>query len=510
MRLVAPLAAGLFLFACSSAELGPDAGGGSLGGNCQRACELSASAHCSFQTVAQCTKDCEEAGKATESKPDYCQQAYRSYIQCLAGITQPTCGPSGLDPQRCRADGDHYWNYCLVGLDPSVPCEDAPFIYNPVCAQEANHRPTICRGNVPAGCTVGGDSNFGNLYCCPGDPIPWPDAGTRMDASAVPGPDASAGPDAGTAPDAAWAPDAGGVVPGPDAGHPDAGAGADAALVAPDFTDEITACANGAACGWHGYPILGWEPLSNCVHQLETNQGAPANLAPAVTAADLWSCGRVSTDCHGFALCMTGQHGEAYCAAHPGGSCDGTKAVNCSSATSPADDAIDCNPSGNQCQLQGGVARCGIAQDCPQAGACLAGSSYWKCLDATATKGTGLQCPSGTSCKFSSAAVNPVCVGDTACSGSGVRCEGSVEVRCAQMAEFSYESRIDCAARKGYRCGANGCELTGKQCSAQSDACGANDVFQGCVMGWQVTYDCKAHGFARCGKNAKNIVTCVY
>ena len=35
-------------------------------------------------------------------------------------------------------------------------------------------------------------------------------------------------------------------------------------------------------------------------------------------------------------------------------------------------------------------------------------------------------------------------------------------------------------------------------------------VFKGCVMGWQVTYDCKAHGFARCGKNAKNIVTCVY
>ncbi|HEY3452602.1 MAG TPA: hypothetical protein VGK67_40030 [Myxococcales bacterium] len=462
---------------------------------CEKACHKSLDIYCSSEPVATCAKSCEDTRTALEGKPQYCQDAYAHYIDCLAAMTNPQCGFKSLDPGECRPAMDHYKNYCILSFTPEEPCVDSPPILNALCADKPQQRPRSCMGEVESGCVMGGDSDFANVYCCPGDPVAGDDAGTPKPDGG--GPAFDAGPSVTG--------DAG--APRTDAGAPSADAGTPAG---PDFGDVLDACSNIIACDYYGVPDRIREGLYLCANWLINTKKPSTEVAPDVDIGLSVACGRTATTCNEFVLCMNGgAYDKAYCSAHPEPACDGTKSVLCGSSMAPVSVVTDCAPSGNTCELVDGSARCVTSQACPQtAGACTGTTGYWRC-ESGMTRATHVQCLAGSSCQLSTTLGSPVCVGDTACSGAS-RCEGNMAVECATAGEFQFERRSDCSLLEGYACISGGCSPSETQClwTVNADRC-TGDVFQGCVAGRTVSFDCKAHGFARCG-DYNGVKSCLY
>lgn len=470
-------------------------GGGAGGTPCEKACHKSLDLHCSYEPLATCVTACEDTRTATQSKPQYCQDAYAEYIDCIAAMASPKCGFKSLDPGECRPAMDHYNNYCNLGLTPDEPCRDGAPLNNLLCADKPQKRPRACPGAVEQGCVMGGDSDFVNLYCCPGDPVAGWDAGT-------PHADGGSGPDSGTA-----APSDAGA-----SGASDAGAGsADAGAPASPFDEVLDACSNMLACDYYGLPTNVRKGMYLCANWLINTRKPSTEIVPDVDIGLSLACGRSAATCNEFVLCMNGgAYDKAWCAANPAPACDGAKAVVCGSSMTPASVVTDCAPSGNACELVDGTARCVTTQSCPQApGACTGATGYWKCESDSVTRATHVACASGSSCQFSNTLNAPACVGDTACSGAS-RCEGTVAVECATVGEFEYEKRTDCAQLAGYACASGSCSPSETQCmwTINADQC-VGDQLQSCVAGRTASFDCKAHGFARCG-DYNGVKTCQY
>jgi hypothetical protein len=205
---------------------------------------------------------------------------------------------------------------------------------------------------------------------------------------------------------------------------------------------------------------------------------------------------------------MNGGHDEAYCAAHPGPSCDGTWSVQCPSSSAPASVGLECAGTGNQCWLVQGKSLCGVEHPCG-AGACTSTGAFYACRN-DAVMATAYKCPANTTCRLSSVNREPLCAGTAACN-AGDHCVGQVWVKCMTFAGTPFERGTDCA-KFGAVCSPTGCVANAEYPCGGGQGSGTctGDVFQGCIAGHRVSFDCKAKGFARCGTTASGAASCLY
>ena len=237
-------------------------------------------------------------------------------------------------------------------------------------------------------------------------------------------------------------------------------------------------------------------------------------LNPHGTGEDAWDrlleCASrpgTSSSCTAFVECATMGHPAAYCAAHPGDSCDGSIAVHCAEAALAA--AEDCAAiPGGSCEATAigasALVHCAAPGTCSTR--CAGAGAFVDCGGAPGSYAA--RCTPGTTCVEAPSSV-PIAAclpTGSACAAEGARCDGAALVRCQGVNGTALrETRIDCA-RLGWRC-AEGAE--GFACLAPPFACALDvptacegDTLVACAGGANPRFDCRALGFARCAPAA--------
>lgn len=164
------IAAGCVAACGGSDDSGGAAGsGGSPAGDCGGECSVLMSTHCFYAGGENdCATSCNGWEAQANSGSDPCKQAWADYKSCMVTASISDCG--GVPTWNvlpCRAQYDHFWNYCYNGVTPDTPCIDNA-AFNAYCA-DVPGKPAgkVCQGSVPVDCAVGGTSTNADLYCCP-------------------------------------------------------------------------------------------------------------------------------------------------------------------------------------------------------------------------------------------------------------------------------------------------------------------------------------------------------
>lgn len=241
-------------------------------------------------------------------------------------------------------------------------------------------------------------------------------------------------------------------------------------------------------------------------------------LAPNPTGEDVWDrlleCAArpvARAGCGAFVDCATRGHPAAYCAAHPGDSCDGAFAVHCGEPGAPAT-ARDCATipgatcASRRAPLTGTY--CRSSQCSPTCAGDVAVVSCAGAPDQPAER-----CTAGTSCVISPTGghIWGACLPPgPACAAWGARCEGSVLVRCYGVFEtvLLRETRSDCA-RLGWQCvagvpGGATCVPPPYACALDAPPACEGDTLVACAAGSDPRFDCRALGFSRCAPASKS------
>jgi hypothetical protein len=138
---------------------------------CDALCTAYKDAGCGSVTdlsFGDCVKECEDTNALVNdgAHTQACIDEYEAFKACM---TSTTLACNGFDVAKgsCRADYDHYYNYCQGIATPESPCitNDA---WNAFCASTAaTPVGKVCQGDAEPGCVMGGNDNNADLYCCP-------------------------------------------------------------------------------------------------------------------------------------------------------------------------------------------------------------------------------------------------------------------------------------------------------------------------------------------------------
>jgi hypothetical protein len=148
-------------------------GGTAQAGTCDAVCNAMFAQDCFYAGgEADCRMSCNGwETQYAQPGPDYCQAAWDAYKSCMSTETL-ACNPDGNPDWNvtiCREHWDHFNTYCInMNADPSTPCMAVP-TFDMVCAAQDPATPTAmsCFGDKQAGCVVGGNEGYSNMYCCP-------------------------------------------------------------------------------------------------------------------------------------------------------------------------------------------------------------------------------------------------------------------------------------------------------------------------------------------------------
>jgi hypothetical protein len=229
-------------------------------------------------------------------------------------------------------------------------------------------------------------------------------------------------------------------------------------------------------------------------------------------SADYPSCVGAPT-CAAYLDCVTLSHGQDYCAAHSGPSCDGNVSVTC---RAPGDTAgvEDCGANGMRCELVdwpepvGKQAICTTGMACGMPPVACAGPSAWtSCLDPV-DREQKRACPTGTTCDSRALAGTPCVPEGDDCGPASSRCDGDVRVWCESYSDEpdgpARLSRLDCGRADSHCSAGSGgpqearCVPAGIECTEDEAARCVGDRLQYCEGGRRDFVDCVAEGLARC------------
>ncbi|MBM4395787.1 MAG: hypothetical protein FJ087_08860 [Deltaproteobacteria bacterium] len=134
-------------------------------GGCKAFCDMAdANLKQCDMYAGQCMTQCAEQKQMADGKGGACKEANDSYLAC--GATKGLhCMDYQIDYMPCRSEKDHTYNYCNGVSTPDTPCMAVP-VFDVACTG-GTPKAYNCRGNVPAGCVVGGTNNNSDMYCCP-------------------------------------------------------------------------------------------------------------------------------------------------------------------------------------------------------------------------------------------------------------------------------------------------------------------------------------------------------
>ena len=271
----------------------------------------------------------------------------------------------------------------------------------------------------------------------------------------------------------------------------------------PPLDDIVRACAFEVSC-LHDPPAA---TMRNCiVYLMQGLEGLPAFFVPRWIGADelhrYVDCARVGSDCGGVLACATLGHDAAYCAAHPGTSCDGSLLVPCPPATATPDAAlftVDCAARGLRCVAANGGASCSDDVACdPKSPPSCDGNRYFEYCDATTARRYRVDCAR-------SPVADATCRSDghvVGCWPSGApctadRCDGDTLVRCLA----GEEAPLDCAqlaSTCGDDAGHPACLPIATDCTyATADACLGSEVTT-CLAGMIERVDCSTLTLRTC------------
>jgi hypothetical protein len=138
-------------------------------GDCTDVCAVLMAAQCYYGGgEADCNASCSGWDTMYGAGTAPCQAAWAEYKACVSSASLDNCG--GVltwNVLECRASWDHTQNYCVNYMQPSIPCMTNA-AWDPFCSGVAGKtNAKLCRGDVPAGCVVGGTASNADLYCCP-------------------------------------------------------------------------------------------------------------------------------------------------------------------------------------------------------------------------------------------------------------------------------------------------------------------------------------------------------
>jgi hypothetical protein len=272
-------------------------------------------------------------------------------------------------------------------------------------------------------------------------------------------------------------------------------------VVLPSAAELVRACAFEVSC-FHDPAAA---TLNNCIGYLTVGlEGLPDLFTPpSLETADFRryiDCANRNQDCTDVLDCVTLGHGSAWCAAHPGTTCDGDVLVPCSTAT-PADAAlftVDCAARGMHCAVANGGASCSDGVSCdPRAEMPYCdGNRYYQYCDSTTRLRYRFDCARST-------IPNATCRGSKGCVPSGPpcsanRCDGDVLVSCI----VGQEVPLDCSQRASHCVDVMGnptCVPIATECDdgKNVDACN-NDALTTCLDGTLQSIACSAIGLSTC------------
>jgi hypothetical protein len=195
---------------------------------------------------------------------------------------------------------------------------------------------------------------------------------------------------------------------------------------------------------------------------------------------------------------MTLGHGEAWCAAHPGTSCDGDVLVTCGDPSTMQ--AVDCRLGGNHCQGADGQAQCLTREGCTQSGSYCTGEASWAYCQSSGAE-TNYGCQPGEHCWDVPSTGAAVCLPSAPCSSPETsRCDGTVVRTCQSVEGGSpYEQTSDCGSWGVGVCNEAGdqawCDYPNAECAG--DRCEGSTV-EACVFGKTLSLDCRQLGFSSC------------
>jgi hypothetical protein len=254
--------------------------------------------------------------------------------------------------------------------------------------------------------------------------------------------------------------------------------------------------------------------LNTCISYflaaLGNESGASTDFARYV------DCARQATDCTSVLRCASRDHDPAFCAAHPGETCDGDLLVQCAPAGQVADWAIyntDCSALGMHCAAANGSAACtdGAACDPQLLLSHCDGNTYVGCNSPTNLRFT-LDCSRSpiinATCRTETGSSVGGCMpSGPSCQSSVDRCDGDMIVLCVA----GEETRVDCAQQAGH-CAIvayhGRCVPIATQCDdASGDHCSGNTLAT-CVDGVPQTIDCSSVGLSTCSTSAGGASSC--
>jgi hypothetical protein len=253
--------------------------------------------------------------------------------------------------------------------------------------------------------------------------------------------------------------------------------------------DVVRLCAMEVSC-------LASPPITTgCIDAFE--YGIASGKGYFVSAAELRRfvhCAATSPDCPTALACASRGHGPDYCAAHPGGSCDGAIAVSCAGADWTIS-TTDCGALGMTCRLDGGGSACSDGRVC-------GADQSWRC-DGNRFVGCGTSYDCATYAPGYSCRPQPQnALAATLCYPSGPRCASSVCNGSLFDQCWSGEVvRVDCAVFASH-CAT---DASGPRCLPDASDCGGDEpnrcdgnLLQQCVNGRWRDFECATIGLVGC------------
>jgi hypothetical protein len=248
-------------------------------------------------------------------------------------------------------------------------------------------------------------------------------------------------------------------------------------------------------------------PGGSCVSQFENGLATGFGILFGPTAADIQryvDCAARASDCTTALTCASRNHGPSYCAAHPGGSCDGDLRVYCASASDWDLYPEDCSLVGEHCRAANGSSSCTDGNSCdPMTPAHCDGSRLVTC-DSTTHLESSIDCSNfasgwtcGTTVSGSSTTTGCMPKNSGGCQNGPDRCDGAAAVVC----DSGLSLRIECGQFDSHCVITNGkfeCAPNASDCTAQSpDRCNGA-ALEMCVNGRYQDTACASFGLASC------------
>jgi hypothetical protein len=259
------------------------------------------------------------------------------------------------------------------------------------------------------------------------------------------------------------------------------------------------------------------EPGSTCIGDVAGGfaTGMGNFYAPAAEMRRVVDCATAATDCTSALTCVTLNHPPAYCAAHPGISCDGEVIVDCPDPPDwPVLAVFDCSTDGLHCMASQGKGLCTNNVACASPGQAMCDPQNQQ-IEIFCNPDLLLQEPGPCTVEYpgGSCGKDGLCVLPTpSCSDTprtNLRCEGNTMIRCF----LQHEAPIDCTQLESH------CERTDGgflDCITDAHDCGYKDAdhcngdsLEICANGRYLGVDCKTIGFRTCGTLTDGNPACV-